>query len=46
MQITFHPDRASIVFFDATTIAPIDMGGGRKSFSFERDGTLNVEHGE
>jgi hypothetical protein len=45
VQLTFTPDRIRAVFFDAYTIAPVDMGGGRREFEITQEGVLEGWNG-
>lgn len=40
VQLTFERERLRIVFFDAGSLAPMDMGGGKKEFRVSSDGHL------
>lgn len=42
-QLRFDRDRLRVVFFSALTGEPVDMGGGRTSFTIDRDGRLLTE---
>ena len=42
-RLTFTRDRLRVVFFNAFSIAPLDMGGGRREFVISPDGSLLPE---
>jgi hypothetical protein len=40
VQLMFSADHIRVVFFDAQSIAPLDMGGGRREFFVGRSGAM------
>lgn len=43
VRLTFTADEIRAVFYEPTSMAPLDMGGGKKQFRIGRDGRLKIE---